>query len=72
MTIWRPMRNICLALPERLLIEIDEAAKEEYMNRSEYIRKVLKEAVAPRNEEAIKRAAAADPFDPRLFDLDDS
>ena len=42
------------------------------MSRSEYIRKVFRDAVAPRNEEAIKHAREDDPFDPRFIDLDDS
>lgn len=66
------MRTVYVALPERLLVEVDEAAKEQYMSRSEYIRKVLRDAVAPRNEEAVKRAREDDPFDPRFIDLDDS
>jgi metal-responsive CopG/Arc/MetJ family transcriptional regulator len=44
MVLWSPTRKILLALPEELLIDVDEAADQLYMSRSEYIRLVLYKA----------------------------
>jgi metal-responsive CopG/Arc/MetJ family transcriptional regulator len=70
MVLWRPTRKVLLAIPEELLIEVDEAAKEKYMSRSQYIRYVLDKAVGGKYPTAVKRATAEDPT--RFLDLDDS
>jgi metal-responsive CopG/Arc/MetJ family transcriptional regulator len=57
-------------LPEELLIQIDEAAKANYMSRSEYIRRVLHKEIGKKYEQAIKKLMAEDPV--RFLDLDDS
>jgi metal-responsive CopG/Arc/MetJ family transcriptional regulator len=70
MTLWRPMRDIHLAMPEELLVEIDEAAKESYMSRSEYIRHIMKKEVAGKYPNVIDKAMREDMT--RFADLDDS
>lgn len=72
MTYWRPMRNICLALPEELILEIDEAARDTWLCRTEYIRRVLLKAVSERNSKIIEKMRRENHLDPRLLDLDDS
>lgn len=76
MTIWRPMRYICVAIPEELLIEIEEAAKDYWYNRSECIRRLLDYALDMReprkSREAVKEFGRINPLSPRLYDLDDS
>ena len=70
------MRYICVAIPEQLLIEIDDAAKDYWYNRSECIRRLLDYALAMReprqNREAVKEFDRNNPLSPRLSDLDDS
>ncbi len=70
MTIWRPMRKILLAIPEELLVEVDEGAKAEYMSRSEYIRYVLRKEVGGKYLEKIREITNEEPW--RFADLDDS
>lgn len=70
MVLWKLTRNILLALPEELLIEVDEAAKLSYMSRSEYIRYVLHKEVGGQHTEAVDRVVRQAPE--RLLDLDDS
>jgi metal-responsive CopG/Arc/MetJ family transcriptional regulator len=64
------MRDIHLAMPDELLVEIDEAAKESYMSRSEYIRHIMKKEVAGKYPEVIDKAMREDMT--RFADLDDS
>lgn len=70
MTIWRPMRKILLTIPEELLVEVDEGAKEEYMSRTEYIRSVLKKEVSGKYPDKIREITNEEPW--RFADLDDS
>lgn len=68
--VWRPMRNINLRLPEQLLVEVDEAAKELYMSRTEYIRYVLNKQAGGRYPRKIEELSSKDLT--RFLDLDDS
>jgi len=70
MVLWRPARNINLALPEELLVEVDEAAKALYMSRTQYIRLVLHKQVGGKYPDKIKELTKED-FT-RFADLDDS
>jgi hypothetical protein len=70
MAIWRPMKKILLAIPEDLLVEIDEGAKANIMCRTEYIRQILKEEVGDRYPDKIRKINLKDPA--RFADLDDS
>ncbi len=70
MVLWKPIRNILLAVPEELLVEVDEAAKSKYMSRSEYIRYVLHKETGGKYPGVINRTAKEDPT--RFLDLDDS
>ena len=70
MVLWISTKNILLALPEELVVEVDEAAKLKYMSRSEYIRYVLHKEVGGQYPEAVNRVHRQDPT--RLLDLDDS
>lgn len=70
MTIWRPMVKILLAIPEELLVEVDEGAKVEYLSRSEYIRQVLRKEVGGKYPNKIREIHKEEPT--RLADLDDS
>lgn len=70
MTIWRPMRKILLAIPEELLVEVDEGAKAEDTSRSEYIRQVLRKEVGGKYPNKIREIIVEDPT--RFADLDDS
>ena len=70
MTIWRPMRDIHLYMPEELLVELEEAAKEKYMSRAQYIRYVLDKDVRGKYPEKIDKITSEEPW--RLADLDDS
>lgn len=72
MTIWRPMRNILLALPEELIIELDEAAKSKWLSRSECIREILVNDLAKKDTEYTDWLKRHNPADPRFLDLDDS
>ncbi|HVX47816.1 MAG TPA: ribbon-helix-helix protein, CopG family [Candidatus Saccharimonadales bacterium] len=64
------MRKILIALPEDLLVEIDEGAKANVMSRTEYIRQVLKEEIGGTYPEKIREIRLEDPA--RFADLDDS
>lgn len=72
------MKRITLALPEELMINLDEAAKDYYMSRSEYIRLELHKAVVAHYERQKTNQKRVDAVpqglenDPRIFDLDDS
>jgi metal-responsive CopG/Arc/MetJ family transcriptional regulator len=72
------MRRLTLALPEELIINLDEAAKTYYMSRSEYVRLELHKAVAAHYERQKQNRERTDNLpqglenDPRIFDLDDS
>lgn len=70
MTIWRPMRKILLALPEELLAEVDEGAKEKNMSRTEYIRQVLRKEVGGKYPAKLRQITLEDPA--RFADLDGS
>ncbi len=75
MVIWKPMRRFTIALPEELVINLDEAAKDYYMSRSEYIRLELRKAVQAHHERQRKMTSNIPQGlenDPRFFDLDDS
>lgn len=72
MTIWRPMRTISMTIPEELLIEIDEVAKNHWYNRSECMRRLLADALTKYDTDAVKKLRRKNPLDPRLLDLDDS
>lgn len=69
MTLWKLTRNIHLALPEELLVEIDEAAKSMYMCRAEYIRFILRKEIV---SQQTKIRSSLGNTDPGLLDLDDS
>lgn len=70
------MRRIVISLPEELIINLDEAAKDYYMSRSEYIRLELHKAVVAHYDRSDGRRKKMLPQglenDPRIFDLDDS
>ena len=69
MVLWKQIRNISLALPEELLVEVDEAAKAHYMSRSEYIRAVLHKAILKRDPKTRYQLRGDESW---LYDLDDS
>jgi metal-responsive CopG/Arc/MetJ family transcriptional regulator len=69
MTIWKMMRNINLCLPEELLAEIDEAAKQNFMSRSAYIRLALQHVILKRNPQRRYKPKGNEPW---RYDLDDS
>jgi len=64
------MRKILLAIPEELLVEVDEGAKSKYQSRSEYIRYVLRKEVGDKYPGKIQELTKED-FT-RFLDLDDS
>jgi metal-responsive CopG/Arc/MetJ family transcriptional regulator len=64
------MVRILLAIPEELLVEVDEGAKEQYLSRSEYIRQVLRKEVGGQYPDKIREIDKAEPT--RFADLDDS
>ncbi len=69
------MRRFTVALPEELIVNLDEAAKDYYMSRSEYIRLELRKAVIAHYERQKKTSINIPQGledDPRFFDLDDS
>ena len=70
MVLWRPTRYINLYIPEELLVEVDEAAKEKYMSRSGYIRYVLHKEIGGKYPEKIKEIEGKEPT--KFLDLDDS
>jgi metal-responsive CopG/Arc/MetJ family transcriptional regulator len=78
MVIWKKMKRFTLALPEELMINLDGAAKDYYMSRSEYIRLELHKAVVAHyerqkaNKEHIDTLPQGLENDPRIFDVDDS
>jgi metal-responsive CopG/Arc/MetJ family transcriptional regulator len=75
MTIWKPMRRLVISLPEELVVNLDEAAKDYYMSRSEYIRLELRKSVLAHYDRQKKRSIHIPQGledDPRFFDLDDS
>ena len=65
---WYPTKIISLAIPEDLLMDVDEAAKKQYMSRSEYIRFVLHKEVPEQKIKPIKKNR----YKQGLYDLDDS
>jgi Arc/MetJ-type ribon-helix-helix transcriptional regulator len=67
--LWKPTSNINLALPEELLADIDEAAKQNYMSRTAYIRQVLHKAISERGPGKRYKPKGDEPW---LYDLDDS
>jgi Arc/MetJ-type ribon-helix-helix transcriptional regulator len=67
--IWKLTRNINLLLPEELLVEIDEAAKQNLTSRSEYIRVTLRKAIAKRQPDTKYRARGNEAW---RYDVDDS
>ncbi len=69
MTIWKMMRNINIYLPEELLAEIDEAAKQNYMSRSAYIRSTLHKTILKRDPQQRYKPIGNEPW---RYDLDDS
>lgn len=64
------MRKILVALPEELIVEVEEGAKRSLMYRSEYIRHVLQKHVSGKYPEVIERLSREDMT--RFADLDDS
>ena len=72
MTYWRPLRYISLGLPETLILAIDEGAKDSWLSRTEYVRRILLKEMSKRESEVIERLRRENPLDPRLLDLDDS
>jgi metal-responsive CopG/Arc/MetJ family transcriptional regulator len=60
--LWRQIRDIHIAIPEELLAEVDAAASQKYMSRSEFIRFALDEKVGGKYPKAIKEAKEIDPF----------
>ena len=70
MVFWKPTRKVLLNIPDELLVEVDEAANQNFMSRSEYIRRVLHEKVHGKYPKAIERAEE-DNF-ARFADLNDS
>jgi metal-responsive CopG/Arc/MetJ family transcriptional regulator len=64
------MRNILVSLPEELIVELDEGAKEGFMSRTEYIRQVLLKEVGGKYPELIREIDRNDIT--RFADLDDS
>ena len=69
MVLWKHTRNINLALPEELLAEIDEAAKQNYMSRTAYIRQVLNNAILKRESRKRYKPTGDERW---RYDLDDS
>jgi metal-responsive CopG/Arc/MetJ family transcriptional regulator len=69
MVLWKRTRNINLALPEELLVEIDEAAKQNYMSRTAYIRQVLHKAILKRDSRTMYKPTGDELW---RYDLDDS
>lgn len=69
MVLWKQTRNINLALPEELLAEIDEAAKQNYMSRTAYIRQTLHKAILKRDSRKRYRPTGGEVW---RYDLDDS
>lgn len=72
MAYWRPLKYISLGLPADLMIEIDEAAKDAWLSRTEYIRRLLIRDMSKRQTDLIEKLLRENPLDPRLLDLDDS
>jgi metal-responsive CopG/Arc/MetJ family transcriptional regulator len=70
MTLWKNVRDIHLMIPEELLAEIDAAALEQYMSRSEFMRRTLHEAVGGKFPNAIRQESAVEPT--RFLDTSDS
>ena len=70
MVLWKQLRDIHLLIPEELLCEIDAAANQRYMSRSDYIRYVLHEKVTGKYNKAIAEAEEKDPT--RFLDMNDS
>lgn len=64
------MKDIHLAMPDELLVEITEASKRCYMSRSEYIRQVLYKEVGGKYRKAIDKIERDEIA--RFVDLDDS
>jgi metal-responsive CopG/Arc/MetJ family transcriptional regulator len=69
MVLWKQTRNINLALPEELLVEIDEAAKHHHMSRTAYIRLVLGQAISKIEPDKRYKMRGDEPW---RYDLDDS
>ncbi|HXR49569.1 MAG TPA: hypothetical protein VN778_00900 [Verrucomicrobiae bacterium] len=69
MTYWYPRQNINLVLPIKLLIEVEEAATEHHMSRTDYIRHVLEKAVSGKYPEALEQARKNNPL--KFYNLSD-
>lgn len=69
MVLWKFTRNINLLLSEELLAEVDEAAKQNLMSRSEYIRFTLRKAITKRDPEKKYKPKGDERW---LYDIDDS
>ncbi|HSX45688.1 MAG TPA: hypothetical protein VLG27_01630 [Candidatus Saccharimonadia bacterium] len=55
MAIWKLLRHVHLIIPEELLAEVDYAAAQHYMSRSEYVRRVLAKEVGGRFPGRVER-----------------
>lgn len=38
---WKDLQQLHVLIPRQLIFELDEAAKHEYMSRSEFVRRIL-------------------------------
>ncbi len=70
MVLWKLLKDIHFTIPEELLVEVDQAAKDRYMSRSEYIRYVLHKEVGGNYPKAVREATKKDST--RFLDLNDS
>jgi metal-responsive CopG/Arc/MetJ family transcriptional regulator len=59
--LWRQTRDIHISIPEELLAEVDAAASDKYMSRSEYVRLVLDKEVKGKFSKAREWALEEDP-----------
>ena len=70
MVIRKLLRHVHLVIPEELLAEVDDAATQKYMSRSEYIRRVLEEKVGGKFPETIQKIRRENPA--KFLDQGDS
>lgn len=69
MTVWKAMRKVCFTIPEELLVEIDHAATAVYLNRSEFIRTILRKTAEKRGWIGVEKLWNKNPLDERLIDI---
>lgn len=72
MTIWKQLRMVSFMIPEQLLAAADQAAKDKYMSRSEYIRYALNKATQAEQLKVWDDAAKATGIPRDFLDMDDS